>query len=83
MYEGMPLFEASDKRELKKKLTALENPPAPPYAVRVTNNKKKEMKEDAFCQCKEIGVAIIAEPYKMVEWGAFASLSLNCQQKRN
>ena len=43
MYEGMPLFEASDKRELKKKLAELENPPAPPYAVRVTNNKNKEM----------------------------------------
>ena len=51
MYEGMPVIEASDAKALEKKLVKMEERPAPPYAVRISNRSTK-IKEWAFSDNK-------------------------------
>ena len=59
IYEGMPVIEASDSKDLEKKLEKMEGI-KPPFAVKIFR-RTKIIKKDAFSSCTDIAAILIPD----------------------
>ena len=59
IYEGMPVIEASDSKDLEKKLEKMEGI-KPPFAVKISR-RTKIIKKDAFSSCTDIAAILIPD----------------------
>ena len=67
-YKGMPVIEASDSKDLEKKLEKMERI-KPPFAVKISR-RTKMIKKDAFNSCTYIAAILI--PDSVTEIGDYA-----------
>ena len=58
-YKGMPVIEASDSKDLEKKLEKMERI-KPPFAVKIFR-RTKIIKKDAFSSCTDIAAILIPD----------------------
>ena len=58
-YKGMPVIEASDSKDLEKKLEKMERI-KPPFAVKISR-RTKMIKKDAFNSCTYIAAILIPD----------------------
>ena len=59
IYEGMPVIEASDSKDLERKLEKMEGI-KPPFAVKISR-RTKIIKKDAFSSCTDIAAILIPD----------------------
>ena len=68
-YKGMPVIEASDSKDLEKKLEKMERI-KPPFAVKISR-RTKMIKKDAFNSCTYIAAILIPDSVTEIGENAF------------
>jgi len=71
-FEGKPVFVVTNQNGLEKAVAAYDGEVAPPYVVRV---KGKSVKDNAFTDCRTIGIVLLDDNVETIGEWAFAYCS--------